>query len=235
MASLLNSAFTSMSSWLGADGYPTDADSSDYKFYCDCEKLIELIVEKAREKDNCVDIEQKQDEGQLQVSPRHKKCPTPSLLKTSKVQPTVEEDNLLCERLLRDRAESGELGVRVGDGVLSLQFITDGTEGSELLLKRVDDASLCTLRRLAQIPEYCSTILAVCFDATKEDLDKLETAVRGPCFCWRVGKIHNEDLESKLECDESECKRSLTDEDFEAFMAVARATVVLHVIQASGL
>jgi len=231
MASLLHSAFNSMTSWLSTDGCAEG--NSDFKFYCDCEKLIELIVEKAREKNNCVDIEQKQDEGQLLMSsPRHNKIPAPGLLKTSKVQPVVEEENLLTERLLRDRAESGDLGVRVGDGVLSLQVIADATEGSELLIKRVNNASLATLRELSEIPQYCSTIIAICFDATRDDLDRLENAVKGPCFCWQIGPITDDSSESKDE--ESSCKNCLSDEDFETFLAIARATAVLHVIQDAG-
>jgi len=233
MASILNSALTSMTSWMGAE-----EESTDYTFYCDCERLIELIVEKAREKNDCVDIEQKQDEGQLQVSPRHKKCPTPSLLKTSKVQPTLDEENFLTERLLRDRAESGELGIRVGDGVLSLQLITDAKEGAELLIKRVDDASPATLRMLSEIPQYSSTILAICFDATKEDLDKLESAVKGQAFCWKIGSVgpgENSEGDKQDDDEMGSRKECLSDQDFEAFVAIARATLVLHVIQQSGL
>jgi hypothetical protein len=225
MTSLLNSAFNSMTSWLGHESHE---DDGNYKFYCDCEKLIELIVEKAREKDNCVDIEQKEDDDVC--SSPHPKCPSPAILRSSKIQPKLSEaqDNVLTEKLLRDRAESGELGVRVGDGVLSLKLITDATTGSELLLKRVDNACASTLRQLSEIPQYCSTILAVCFDSTKDDLDKLENAVKGACFCWKVGPVaHDTDSAAGG-------KLALTDQDFEAFMAVARATVVLHVIQSAG-
>jgi len=213
-----------MSTWFGAD-----EEESDHKFYCDCEKLIELIVEKAKDMDNLMDIEQKEEETLLNASPRHKKCPAPMLLKTNKVQPLpVENENLLTEKLLRDRAESGELGVRVGDGVLALQLITDATEGAELLLKRVDDASISTLKALSEIPAYCSTILAVCFDATKEDLAKLENAVKGASFSWKIGRIQD-----AKEC-KTDAKNELSDKDFETFIAVARATVVLHVIQQAG-
>jgi hypothetical protein len=224
MSAMLQSAFTSVTSWLGGDQGDEDRD---YKFYCDCEKLIELIVEKAQQKDNCVNIEQKDEE--VETSPRHNKCPHPMIMKTSKVTPPQPEgENALTERLLRDRAESGELGVRVGDGVLSLQLITDATEGTELLIKRVNDASAATLRTLGEIPEYCSCILAVCFNATKEDLDKLEGAVHGPVFCWKIGPLQDM-LEAR-----TDAKNELTDQDFEAFLAIARATVVLHVIQEAG-
>jgi len=219
-----------MTSWLATDGCD---EAGDYKIYCDCEKLIELIVEKAQDMDNLQDIEQKQDEGaEVAESPRHKKCPMPTVLRTSKVQPLpAEHENLLTEKLLRERAESGELGVRVGGGVLSLQIITDATEGCDLLLKRVDNANSNTLKMLSEIPEYTSTILAVCFDATKEDLARLENAVKGPSFCWKVGPILNDTDESK---DDEDIKRELTDQDFEAFIAIARATVVLHEIQSAG-
>lgn len=228
MTSLLNSAFSSMTSWLGQEG--GIEEEGNYKFYCDCERLIELIVEKAREKDNCVDIEEKEDDDAVYASP-HPKCPSPAMLRSSKIQPLLAEahNNALHEKLLRERAESGELGVKVGDGVLSLKFITDATAGSELLLKRVDNASPNTLKQLSEIPQYCSTILAVCFDATKDDLDKLEQAVKGACFCWKVGPVASEDSDSA-----ARGKTALTDQDFEAFMAVARATVVLHVIQSAG-
>lgn len=226
MASLLHSAFNSMTSWLADDHLEEDGN---YKFYCDSERLIELIVEKARDLDTCVDIEQKEDDDVV-ASPHHK-CPSPAFLRSSKIQPKLENDeNFLTERLLRDRAESGDLGVRVGDGVLSLKLITAAADGSELLLKRVDNASASTLKNLAEIPQYCSTILAVCFDATRDDLDKLENAVKGASFCWKLGPIADDDCDSAANTG----KRELTDQDFEAFIAVARATVVLHVIQTAG-
>jgi hypothetical protein len=220
---MLHSAFTSITSWMMDDCLE---EEGDYKFYCNSPKLIETIVEKATECDNCVDIEQKVEDAELAMSPRHKKLPSPSLMKSSRIQPCVADDeNVLTEKLLRDRAQSGELGVRVGDGVLSLELLPDGMEmeGQELLLMKVEDASAATLRTLSQIPEYCSTILAICFDFTKDDLDKLENALRGPAFSWKIGKPIEEG---------SECK--LSDSDFEAFVAIARATVVLHVIQAAG-
>jgi hypothetical protein len=224
MSAILQTALTSVSSWLGGDLADEDRD---YKFYCDCEKLIELIVEKAQERNGCVDIEQKDEE--MEMSPRHNKCPNPMIMKTSKVMPTPsEQENALTERLLRDRAESGELGLRVGDGVLSFQLITDATEGAELLIKRVDDASPATLRTLNEIPSFCSVILAVCFDATKEDLDKLEGAVQGSVFSWKVGRLQNM-TESR-----PDAKNELSDQDYDAFLAIARASLVLHVIDEAG-
>jgi hypothetical protein len=222
MTALIHSAFTSISSWLNDECHD---DDGNYKFFCDSQQLIELILEKAQEKDDCVDVEQKTEE--FTASPRHKKCPSPSLLKTSRVQPhLVENENVLTEKLLRERAQSGELGVRVGDGILSLELIRDTAEGhEELLLLKIEDASPATLRKLAEIPEHCSTILAICFDCPKEDFTKLEEAVRGPSFSWKLGP-------NTLSPDG--VPKALTDQDFEAFVAIARATVVLHVIQAAG-
>jgi hypothetical protein len=224
MASLLHSAFASITSWITDDQFDEDGN---FKFYCDSQKLIELIVEKAKEQDNTVDVEQKADD--MVESPRHKHCPCPSPMKTTKVQPLhCKNENLLTEKLLRDRAESGELGIRIGDGVLCLHLITDITEGYELLLLRVDDPGQATLRRLSQIPEACSTILAICFDASKEDLDKIEDSIKGPSFSWKLdGPVSDE--------EEKSGKQSLTDEEFDAFVAIARATIVLHVVQAAGL
>jgi hypothetical protein len=219
---MLHSAFTSITSWLNDEAHE---DDGNYKFFCNSQQLIELILEKAQEKDDCVDVEQKTEE--INTSPRHKKCPSPSLLRTSRIQPHHEEnENVLTEKLLRERAQSGELGVRVGDGICSLEPIPDGAVGyEELLLLKIDDASPSTLRRLSEIPEYCSTILAICVDCSKDDLAKLEDAVRGPCFTWKLGPL-----------DQSEhgMPKALSDQDFEAFVAIARATVVLHVIQAAG-
>jgi hypothetical protein len=222
MTSVLHSAFASVSSWLNDE----TQDEGSYKFFCNDAQLIELILEKAQEKDDCVDVEQKTEE--INTSPRHKKCPSPSLLKSSRILPHYEE-NVLTEKLLRERAQSGELGVRVGDGVLSLELIPEGTIAGfgELLLIKVNDASAGTLRKLAEIPEYCSTILAICFNCSKEDMEKLEEAVRGPSFSWKLGSM-------KTDNEEQAPPKALSDHDFEAFVAIARATVVLHVIQAAG-
>jgi hypothetical protein len=225
MTSMLHSAFASVSSWLNDEAQ----DEGSYKFFCNDAQLIELILEKAQEKNDCVDVEQKTEE--INTSPRHKKCPSPSLLKSSRILPHYEE-NVLTEKLLRERAQSGELGVRVGDGTLSLELIPEGTEGyGELLLLKVDDASAGTVRKLAEIPEYCSTILAICFDCSKEDIQKLEDAVRGPSFSWKLCPVLKKQGESE---DEQTIPRALSDQDFEAFVAIARATVVLHVLQAAG-
>jgi hypothetical protein len=219
---MLHSAFTSITSWMMDEAHEEDGD---YKFYCDSQQLIELILEKARENDNCVDVEQKVEE--INTSPRHPKCPSPSLMRTSRIQPHINEnENVLTEKLLRERAQSGELGVKVGDGILSLELITDSTEGHELLLLEVNDASPATIRRLSELPEHCSTILAICFDCSKDDLDKLENAVRGSSFSWKLGRIDKQ--------KDGAPSKVLSDRDFEAFVAIARATVVLHVIQAAG-
>jgi len=220
MASLLNSAFSSVTSWMMDDNHE---EEGNYKFYCDSQKLIEMIVEKATEKDNCVDVEQKEEEREVIASPRHKKCPSPSMMRTSKIQPHhTETDNVLTEKLLRERAESGELGVRVGDGILSLNLITSIADGYDLLIVKVEDASPATLRRLSEIPEHCSSILALCFNCTKEEFDKIENAVKGPSFSWKLLRP----LDDQTDC--------LTDEEFETFLALARAMVVLHVVQAAG-
>jgi len=219
MSAMLHSAFNSITSWVMEDENQVEEDGN-YKFHCDSQRLIELVMEKANEKDECVDVEQKTDE--LNVSPRHKKCPSPSLMKTSRVAPPTDlEENVLTERLLRDRAQSGELGMRVGEGSLSMELIEEPADGKELLLLKIDDASPATLRKLSEIPESSSTIIALCFDCTEEERAKLEEAVRGPAFSWRLGPLDHR-------------KDRLSDDDFEAFVAIARAILVLHVVQAAG-
>jgi hypothetical protein len=222
MTTMLHSAFTSITSWLSDEAHE---EEGNYKFFCNSQELIELILEKAQEKDDCVDVEQKTEE--MDVSPRHKKCPSPSLLRTSRIQPHYEEnENVLTEKLLRERAQSGELGVRVGDGICTLELIPESTAGyEELLLLRIDDASPSTLKKLSEIPEFCSIILAICFNCSKDDQAKLEDAVRGPSFSWKIGPIDR---------SPHGVPKALSDQDFEAFVAIARATVVLHVIQAAG-
>jgi hypothetical protein len=228
MASMMNTAFNSITSWM-TEG-DTQQEDGDYNFYCDSPKLIEMILEKARERHNCVDVEPPPDAVGSATSPHHK-CPSPALMQTSKIHPMPvpkQQTNCLTEKLLRDRAESGDLGIRVGDGVLRLEPISDLENNHDLLLLKVQDASPATLARLAKIPESCSTILAICCDCSQEDIKKIEDAVRGPSFSWKLGAAIDEGEAPKG------CKKSLTDKDFDAFMAIARATVVLHVIQAAG-
>jgi len=226
----LHSAFSSFTSWMTEGDAPPE--DGDYKFYCDSPKLVEMILEKARERHNCVDIEPPPQVFDSITSPHHK-CPSPALMQTTKIHPApAAQQNCLTEKLLRDRAESGDLGVRVGDGVLRLEPIGDLEEGNDLLLLKVDDASTATLSRLSNIPETCSTILAICADCSPEDAKKIENAIRGPSFSWKLNApIADEDDDEEGVKD---CKRCLTDKDFDAFVAIARATVVLHVLQGAG-
>jgi len=222
MSQMLHSAVNSVTSWMTTECH--EEEQGEYKFYCDSSKLIAMILEKAKERDKCVE----EKVADLE-SPCHKKCPSPALFKTSKILPQSprRDSNLLTEKLLSPKADDCPVGIRVGDGMITLELMTEShKEGYDLLLLKVDDASSETLRKLSSIPEYASTILAICFDCSPEDQKKLDNAVHGPSFSWKLSSccsVNEEDEDSHL-----------PDKDFDAFLAIARATIVLHVIQVAG-